>query len=351
MYTHHKNSIRPFIVGLIWRMNWRLIQGLVRDVILGLGRGLIRGLVLGLGLAQRLGWRLSLGITALLAGHSLAENTIPSAIQQLGNAERQQLKIIALAPHIVESLFEIGAGEQIIGTSQHADYPEAAKSILRVGNHASIQVEKVLQIQPDIIIAWQTGNPLSDLERLKKYQFEVIDSTPTTLKSVADELLMLGQLTGRQAKAQDVAKRYLTALNELENQYAHLTPVTLFYELWSRPLRTVANQAWPQQQIALCGASNPFVNAHEDYPAVSLEQALVSMPQVIIQPGQHGNDNPDHINWAKWAHIPASKNQFIFGLNADKVHRMTTRMLDEVKIMCEKIHQARIFYQTQAQAK
>ena len=263
------------------------------------------------------------------------------------NDSLQKQRIIALAPHIVESLYAIGAGEQIIGTSAHADYPEAAKDILRVGNYARLQIEKVIQLKPDVIIAWKTGTPADDLARLEKYQLKVIYSHPQTLEDVAKELIMLGKITGREAAANAVAEQYLTRLNKIKHTYANQSKVSVFYELWSRPLRTVANKAWPQQQIKLCGATNPFANAKDDYPSIGLEQVLVTLPQVVIQPSQHSADSPDGLNWPQWQHIPAVKNNFIFHPNADKVHRMTTRMLDEVVILCEQIDTARQFYLTQ----
>lgn len=266
-------------------------------------------------------------------------------ITSLSREKRQKLRIIALAPHIVESMFEVGAGQQIIATTAHADYPEAAKDILQIGNYARLQIEKIVQLQPDVVIAWKTGNPGDDLSRLKKYNVKVIYSNPTTLSQVADELLMLGQLTGRETAAEQAASAYTQQLNTLKVRYDRQAPIRTFYELWSRPLRTVANNAWPQQQLALCGAENPFKNATDDYPSVGLEQVLVTLPQVIIQPTQHAADTPDALNWAKWQHIPAAKNGFIFHPNADKVHRMTSRMLDEVALMCEQIHKARQFYQ------
>ncbi|GAC07425.1 cobalamin-binding protein [Paraglaciecola chathamensis] len=276
----------------------------------------------------------------------LAESdAIFQEITALSKEKRQKLRIIALAPHIVESMFEVGAGHQIIATTAHADYPEAAKDILQIGNYARLQIEKIVQLQPDVVIAWKTGNPGDDLSRLKKYQVKVIYSNPTTLSQVADELLMLGQLTGRETAAEQAATAYTTQLNSLKTRYAQQAPIRTFYELWSRPLRTVANNAWPQQQLALCGAQNPFAHANDDYPSVGLEQVLATLPQVIIQPTQHAADTPDALNWAKWQHIPAAQNGFIFHPNADKVHRMTSRMLDEVALMCEQIDKARQFYQ------
>jgi vitamin B12 transport system substrate-binding protein len=268
----------------------------------------------------------------------------------LSKKKRQNLRIIALAPHIVESLFEVGAGQQIIATTAHADYPEAAKDIPQIGNYARLQIEKIIQLQPDLVIAWKTGNPGDDLARLKKYHTKVVYSNPKTLADVADELIMLGQLTGREDTAKKAASQYQQKLTALKKRYSDKTPVITFYELWSRPLRTVANNAWPQQQLGLCGAHNPFVNANTDYPSVGLEQVLITLPQVIIQPSKHAADSPDSINWSQWQHIPGAKNNFIFHPDADKVHRMTSRMLDEVALMCEQIDVARQFYRRTSSA-
>jgi vitamin B12 transport system substrate-binding protein len=283
---------------------------------------------------------LLLGLIGLNVNQTVAKSVSDDSLQKQ--------RIIALAPHIVESLYAIGAGEQIIGTTAHADYPKDAENILRVGSYARLQIERIIQLKPDVIIAWKTGNPMDDLARLEKYQLKVIYSHPQTLEDVANELIMLGKITGREAVANSVAKEYLSNLQKIKQKYATQNKVSVFYELWSRPLRTVANKAWPQQQIELCGASNPFADAHDDYPSVGLEQVLVTLPQVVIQPSQRSADSPNGLNWPQWQHIPAVKNNFIFHPNADKVHRMTIRMLDEVVILCEQIDAARQFYQTQS---
>ncbi len=283
---------------------------------------------------------LLLGLIGLNASQTVAKSVSDDSLQKQ--------RIIALAPHIVESLYAIGAGEQIIGTTAHADYPKAAENILRVGNYARLQIEKIIQLKPDVIIAWKTGNPMDDLARLEKYQLKVVYSHPQTLEDVANELIMLRKITGRVAVANSVAKKYLLNLQKIKQKYATQNKVRVFYELWSRPLRTVANKAWPQQQMELCGASNPFADAQDDYPSVGLEQVLVTLPQVVIQPGQHSADSPDGLNWLQWQHIPAVKNNFIFHPNADKAHRMTIRMLDEVVVLCEQIDAARQFYQAQS---
>lgn len=260
---------------------------------------------------------------------------------------RSPTKIIALAPHIVESLYAIGAGEHIIATVDHADYPKEAKAIPRIGNYARIQIERVLQLKPDVIIAWKTGNPAEDLARLENYGLKVIYSHPTKLEGVADELLMLGKLTGKEDKAQQLASDYKARLQALRAKYQDAPKVIGFYEMWAKPLRTIANKAWLQQQLEVCGVNNPFVSLSEDYPLVNLEKVLTSMPEIVIQPNPFGDGNPDSLNWKKWPHIPASKNDFVFHPNADKSHRMTTRMLDELENLCTQVEKARVHYQVQ----
>lgn len=250
-------------------------------------------------------------------------------------------RIIALAPHIVELLFAIGAGDRIIGTTSYADYPEQAKTIPQVGSYAGLQVEKILQLKPDLVIAWRTGNPPADLARLHKYGIPVVYSEMRNLDDVASELLLFGELTGQQATAATLAADYRQQLQQLRQQYQQRTPVRVFYELWSRPLTTVAANAWPQQQLAVCGAENPFADSLEDYPQVSLEQVVATNPQAIIQPDKHGQQSADSIDWQRWPQLGAVQHQAILHPDADKVHRMTPRTLPELALLCEQIDRVR----------
>lgn len=250
-------------------------------------------------------------------------------------------RIVALAPHIVELLYAIGAGDTIVGTTEYADYPEAAKTIPRIGSYAGVQVERVLELQPDLVLAWKTGNSVADLARIEEYGLRVVYSDLKHMKDVGDEIRMLGELTGHQQAAEREAAQYEQHLAEIKARYAGKRRVKGFYELWSRPLTTVAANAWPQQQLEICGVDNPFAGGVDDYPQVGLEQVLVTMPEVIIQPDQHSRASPDAVDWGVWPLIPAVKMGAIFHPDSDKSHRMTPRTLDEMEILCEEVDQVR----------
>ncbi len=278
-----------------------------------------------------------LGLLGLLASSAPSLAELPSKTQESVPAKR----VIALAPHIVEMLFEVGAGDTIIGTTEHSDYPNAALSIPRIGNYARLNIEQVLAADPDLIIAWKTGNPSDDLARLEQLGLTIVYSQPDTLEDVAKELRYFGEITGHQQQAEQQAQLFLTRLTKIRAQYQDKSPISVFYELWPRPLTTVANLAWPQQQLDVCHASNPFVKSATDYPQINVEQVVVKAPQIIIQPSSHGMNSPDKVNWQQWPEIPAVKHNAFLIPDADKLHRMTSRSLDELALLCEKIDQFR----------
>lgn len=280
--------------------------------------------------------RLAVFISALLLSLSAAAQTDVDP--------RTQRRLVVLAPHLVESLFAIGAGDQIIATTDHSDYPAQASSIPRVGNYARLQIEQILALRPDAVVAWRSGNPADDLQRLEKYKINVVYPQADNLQDVASELRILGKLTGHEKQAEHIANDYLYRLHALKARYSKAEGVSVFYELWARPLRTVAGNSWLQQQIALCGGDNIYADIEEGYPQVSLENVLDLRPQVIFQPTTHGDNQPETINWQQWPEIPAVNHGFILHPDADKVHRMTTRMLDEVEVMCVQLDKARQFY-------
>jgi vitamin B12 transport system substrate-binding protein len=250
-------------------------------------------------------------------------------------------RIIALAPHIVENLYAVGAGNLIVGTTEHADYPEQANNIPRIGNYARLNIEQVLAADPDLIIAWKSGNPSDDLARLEKLGLTIVYSQPNKLEDVAKELSYFGKLTGNALLGEKKSTEFLKHLASIKAHYQDKKALSVFYELWPRPLTTVANDAWPQQQLNVCQTNNPFINSETDYPQINVENVILKAPQIIIQPSSHGVNSPDNVNWQQWQDIPAVKNKAFIHPNADKLHRMTSRSLDELSLLCQKINEFR----------
>ncbi len=263
-----------------------------------------------------------------------------AADQDVAPSTAPPQRIIALAPHLVENLFSIGAGERIVGTSAYADYPAAAKQIPQVSDYSGVQIEKILALKPDLVLAWKSGTPAADITRMQQLGLTVVVTEIENLAHLASHLRQLGQLTGTSGRANTLADDYQQQLAKLEQQYQQATPVDTFYELWGNPLTTAANRAWPAQQVALCGGRNVFADAVGDYPQVGLEQVLVRNPTLIIQPIS-ATEQRQLVNWQQWPALKAVQHQHILQPNADALHRTTLRMLPALRQLCQQIDDIR----------
>jgi vitamin B12 transport system substrate-binding protein len=265
--------------------------------------------------------------------NSLAENSeiLPSKAQ----------RIIALAPHIVEMLFDIGAGKQIVGTVEYADYPKAALNIPRVGSYHGMQIEKLLALNPDLVIVWKSGNSQSDIDKMKRLGLNVVFSNPVNINDVARELRYFGQLTHHQKQAEQVAVAYEKRLQKLRNENIAKQPIPVFYQLWSEPMMTINGTTWINQLIEVCQGANVFASNATPYPKISIENVIVAQPQLMILPDENSDKPQPIINWQKWPEIPAVKNDKFIHVDADLLHRFSTRMLNGIADMCEKIDQQR----------
>ncbi|WP_299792978.1 cobalamin-binding protein [uncultured Shewanella sp.] len=248
-------------------------------------------------------------------------------------------RVVALSPHSVEMLYAIGAGESILATTEHADYPEQALQIPRIGGYHGIQIERVIELEPDLVVVWGSGNKAEDIEKLKKLGFKVYNSDPKTLESVADELEELGELTGHRREASEVAAGYRLQLEALRESNSVKPKVKVFYQLWSTPLMSVAKNSWIQQLIDVCHGENVFYDAASEYPQLSLENVVLKMPDVILQSQDKGNILG--VDWSRWQEVPAVRNKHIYPLNADLLHRAAPRAILGVESLCDALDKAR----------
>ncbi|WP_299794893.1 cobalamin-binding protein [uncultured Shewanella sp.] len=255
------------------------------------------------------------------------------------NTEKQP-RLVVLSPHAVEMLFEIGAGDSIIGTVEYADFPMAANQIRRIGRYDFIDYEAVMLLQPDAIIVNTSTTSAPMLTRLEELGFTLVDTSVSELKQIPTRLLELGEVTGHQQQARQSADKFENTLATIKRKYQHKSRIDLFYQIWPSPLTTTASP-WMNEIFTGCGANNVFAGSVSDYPQVSLEQVLSSTPEMIIKPIYHGNSNQEAVNWSEWPELPAVANEQIITIEGDLIHRTGPRVLEGMLQICEKVEQAR----------
>ncbi len=244
-------------------------------------------------------------------------------------------RIISLAPHITEMLFAIGAGAQVIATDDASDYPEAANSLPRVANYRSLNMEQILALQPDLIVAWGTAQQQM-VQPLEQLGVAVFYSAPRTFAELGNELLQLGDLTGHQRQASAVVADYQRQLHELEQDYRDASPVTVFYQVASIPLMSANGDTWIGQAVTLCGGVNIMADSPAPYPQVNAEQVLAQDPQLIL-----ADKYSELQHWRQWPALQAVTQGHLLTIDADLLHRFTPRTPGGIRQLCRQLDKAR----------
>ena len=250
-------------------------------------------------------------------------------------------RIISLTPHVTELLFSAGAGGKIVGTVSHSDYPAEAKSITRIGDAAGVDVEKIIALEPDIIIVWASGTNHSILERLRRLDIPLYYTEAATLEQIAGSLVRLGRLAGTDSLARKNSDAFLRQLHSLQQAYSSRAPVTVFYQFWARPIFSVNKNHLINDVIRLCGGRNIFAGLPSLTPTVDIEAVLAGDPDVIIVSGRTDSPPPWLGQWRKWPEMNAVKSGQLYSIPPDFLLRNTLRTIKGAGMMCQYLDAAR----------
>lgn len=247
-------------------------------------------------------------------------------------------RIISVAPHTTELLFAAGAGKLVVGVSAFSDFPAETKRIVSVGSSAQLDLERIISLRPDLVVAWKSGNAGRQIARLRQLGIPVFESEPRDFETIATGIERLAALAGSSDKGKLNAARFRQQLATLQQRYAARTPVRVFYQIWPSPLMTLNHTHLVSQALTLCGAENVFGTLPQLVPTVSMEAVITADPEAIFISDERAEAGA---MWRRFTQLHAVKMNNIFSVNGTLINRAGPRMLDGSAQLCEQVELAR----------
>ena len=151
----------------------------------------------------------------------------------------QPQRIISLSPSNTEILYALGIDDKIVGVTEYCDYPEQAKAIEKIGGFANPNIEKIVSLNPDLVIANDIHQEaVEDLERLG---FPVIILCPKNIYDMLENIKLLGKALGREGYADELVESLngrIEAVQEKVSAIPEAEKPKVYYEIWHEPLMT-----------------------------------------------------------------------------------------------------------------
>lgn len=293
------------------------------------------------------------GLAALVAILSLAHpaairaSPLVSAVDTEGRTvslASPARRIVSLSPAVTETLFAIGAGDRVRGDTTCCDYPEAAKSLPKVGGFSSsmISTEAILALKPDLVVSSGAIHRAIG-EQLVRLGLTVFSYSPEDFAGIARGMRALGVLTGSSGTADAAASAMLASLESTARILASLAPgerPSVFWEMYDDPLMTCGAATFQHAIVAAAGGRDIFTDLPGSWPTVSSEEVIRRAPDYIVGADDHGDKMTARQIATRpgWAAIPAVRAGRIVLVPAGIVSRPTPRIAEGVLAVARALH-------------
>jgi iron complex transport system substrate-binding protein len=209
-----------------------------------------------------------------------------SAVDDFGremNLTIEPARIISLAPSATELVYALGSFDQLVAVTTADDFPSQVASKEKVGGLDNPSLEKILSLEPDLVIA-VFGTPMTLIENLRKQQVPVFGLNPRTVKEVLQDIYSLGSLLGKEEPAKQLIDQTLSAIATLQERVSTTATLPKVYlETWPQePYYTFGPGSFGDDLIRIAGGENLGASADEAYPALSTDYILFENPDAIV---------------------------------------------------------------------
>jgi vitamin B12 transport system substrate-binding protein len=241
-------------------------------------------------------------------------------------------RVVSLAPSLSEIMLELGAADLLVGVLDGGERPAALANVPSVGRYGQLDMERLLSLQPDLILLWPGSVGPGQREQLQRLKIPVYVAEPHSLEQLASQVQTIAEQVGRADAGRQLATRLRQRLLELRQRYQRAEPLRVFYQVWNQPLYTVGGGQIISDALAVCGARNVFDDLTLPAPQVSVESVLQRNPEVIV-----AGDQLQLEAWKVWPQIAAVAQGRLLQVPDKGLERPSGQMVDAVAKLCQLI--------------
>ncbi len=257
-------------------------------------------------------------------------------------------RIVSLAPSNTQVLFEIGAGDKVVGVTDYDKYPYNFTAWIEAGNMTSIgnyyqpAVEPIVALNPDLVLA--SLGSIDAADQLRTMGYNVLILTPTNLEGIMKNIITVGKATNHETEATALVNNMQERIDAVVNSVKQATTrPKVYHEIWSDPYMSVGKGTFVDDAIKLAGGQNIFENATDVYPVISSEAVIEQNPDIIVFPSQMGvesfwGDFQTVANRPGWNSVNAVENNKMYAVNGDIIDEPGPRQVDSLEILAKIIH-------------
>ncbi|MFC1563287.1 ABC transporter substrate-binding protein [candidate division KSB1 bacterium] len=243
-------------------------------------------------------------------------------------------RIVSFICSITETLFEIGAGERVIGRTNYCIKPAPViEEVQKIGGPKNPDIDLILSLKPDLLIANVEENEKKDIDILERSGVPVFVTYPKTITDSIELIKTLGMITDTEAEAGELYNKAINIAEEIKQKTeSSANPPSIVYLIWRKPFMTINSDTYINNLIEFCGVLNVFADRNERYPEISLEDIMQSRPEIIFFPSEPYPYKKIHTEeFMHLSDIPAVRNNRLLLVDGEMFSWYGYRMIHGLK--------------------
>lgn len=249
-------------------------------------------------------------------------------------------RVVALAPSITEIVFALNQEERLVGATRFSNYPEAADRLPSVGSYVTLDVEKIVSLNPDLCIAIKDGNPLRSIRRLEGLGIPVFAVHPMTIDTVIRSITDIGDLLDAETSAEQLVADMQARMEVIDERISGISErPRVFFQIGVAPIVSAGSGTFIHELIERAGGKNA-AGGFEGYPRFSKEEVLALAPEVMVLTSMARQKVFDDVvrEWRQWADLPAVRDDRIHVVDSDLYDRPSPRLVDGLEELAKLLH-------------
>lgn len=245
-------------------------------------------------------------------------------------------RIISLAPNLTEIIYFLELEEKVIAVSTMCNYPPEVAAKPRVGGF-NPSVEKIISLQPDLILATTAGNRRESIRQLELLGQSVFVTSAKNIDDIFHSIIKIGSITGKKELAVLKTKELRERMKRITSRVKGLPRRRILYLIWHQPIMTAGGNTFLNNLIWLAGGESISRDIKQNIVQLSREEIIKRDPEIIFLPDLKDTKLAEQF-MQKCEVLTAVRNGAVYSLNEDLILRPGPRIVDGLELMAKIIH-------------
>lgn len=254
-------------------------------------------------------------------GNSIALDSIPQ-------------KIITLAPNLTEFIYELDLQKHLIGNTLYCNYPEEAKSITKVGDLLTIDLEKIVTLKPDMIFITVEGNTKDNFSKLRALGYTVFVSNPRDFEGIKKTTRDIAKIFGVEKFAESKIDAWQERIDTVYEKGRSNAPQKAMFLISLNPIILAGKNTFVNGFLQINNIENITGDMEMNYPFFNREDVLERNPGIIIHTRENINSKNDLLDaYPEWSSLDAIRNDRVYYVDPDLFHRPGPRFAEAAETL------------------